>query len=899
MLRQTPRYEALIIRVSLTLLLCISVIAALAIVFVTQHGRQLDAILRLAIPATVIVSSLAAFALVQRGRARTGVGLVLGASYVSIMVYVIAGGYGLHSYLFAIFSLIIIVASLLIGRGAGVVATLVALATVLTLFALQRNGYVTDVAAVRAIPLPNILTVYCILFAAVGSVQYVYSRVFQDMLLAAGEQETRLRQVMDAAPLGQVVHRDGRVLMINSVAARMAGGAPEALAGAAVRGFIDPEQHAAFDAHMAAARTSAAGHSSAAEFRITDAKGRARLFDTLTTPVDFVDGPALLTVLRDATEERAAAAALAAAKSEAESASRAKSQFLANMSHEIRTPMNAVLGLSEMLAASGLHGTQLNYARTIHQSAGSLLALINDVLDVSRIEEGYLDLDRRPFALAALFDSLRSTLQPLADAKQLIFEITVDAALPSVLSGDASRLRQIALNLAGNAIKFTEHGRVGIEVLAAAHDMPAGATGAAAVEDRSSVRLVIRVTDTGSGIAPEQQERLFERFVQADGSDTRRHGGSGLGLFIVRELAQRMGGNVTVQSVPGLGSRFEALVILALPTPEQHAQHAGQAQANEAGAPPSPSLPANTADITAAVTAAVTGTGGAMTILLVEDNEINRMVARGMLATAGHRVVEAADGVQALACHAAQQFDCILMDIQMPVMGGIEATRAIRAREQAQAGNPVPIVALTANAMQGDRERFLAAGMNDFLAKPYERANLLLALERAAQPVARHAAPPVTGVPGTRLPDHAMSPASAASFDAIAVFDAQALDGLIRLDQTSPGLLAKLVVHFVPDAHSLIAELTAPTTPELTDGEAGTAAASEADQSIARAAHSLNSTCARFGALRAAALARSVEQAVGAGHLDEARRRGAQVRAAFDAFEKLFRQHPAIAALHL
>ena len=900
---KTPRYEALIIQVSLTLLLLIGVAAALAIVFVTQHGSPFHTLLRLAIPASVIVSSLAAFALVRRGRARTGIALVLCASYLSIMVYVVAGGYGLHSYLFSIFALIIIVASLLIGRSAGVAATLVALATVLALFALERNGYLIDQETVRSIPLPNILMVYCILFVSVGAVQYVYSRVFQDMLLAAGEQEMRLRQVMEAVPLGQIVHRNGRVLMINSVAAQLAGGSPETLTGTAVRAFIDPAQHALFDTQMAAARGAAAGRSSAAEFRITDAGGSLRLFDTITTPVNFVDGPALLTVLRDVTQERAAAAALEAAKCEAESASRAKSQFLANMSHEIRTPMNAVLGLSEMLAGSDLGGTQLHYARTIHQSAGSLLALINDVLDVSRIEEGHFALDLQPFAVAALFDALSNTLQPLAGAKQLGLDIEVDASLPRLLTGDAARLRQIVLNLAGNAIKFTEQGRVGIEVRAAAPDTPGAPADASTnpnADGAGDIGLAIRITDTGSGIAPEQQQRLFERFVQADGSGTRRHGGSGLGLYIVRELAQRMGGSVSVQSVPGLGSCFEVLVMLARLTPEQQAAwDARPAEAPVAALPLHPQQvrlegladPAAGGGAAALGGAAATGgalTGGALTVLLVEDNEINRMVARSMLATAGHTVIVAVDGVQALARHAAQQFDCILMDIQMPVMGGLDATREIRMRERAMGSQPVPIVALTANAMQGDRERFLLAGMDDFLAKPYARANLLAVLGRVTQ---------TTATPlGARTATTPLAPPAPPASDT-PVFDVAALDGLISLDQGSPGLLTTLVTRFVPDAHGLIAQLTA--TPGA--GPAGSQPLSHNGDlvSIARAAHTLESTCLRFGARRTAELARSVQAALVAGDAGGAQQLAAGLRSAFAQFERQFRQHPSIAALKL
>ena len=654
-------------------------------------------------------------------------------------------------------------------------------------------------------------------------------------------------------------------------------------------------------------------------------------------------------------------AQLARATRDAESASLAKSQFLANMSHEIRTPMNAVLGLSEMLAASGqsgarlgppLTGTQLHYARTIHNSAGTLLALINDVLDVSRIEEGHFALDLQPFALAALLEGVRSTLEPLAGAKRLRLDIDVDASLPRVLTGDAARLRQIVLNLAGNAIKFTAQGRVGIEVRAAA----------AASDRRDGVRLAIRVTDTGSGITPDQLERLFERFVQVDGSDTRRHGGSGLGLYIVRELAQRMGGGVSARSVPGLGSVFEVTVELAQPSgaalagwnAKQAESELAQAAADRqhqqlvfgvrkgtsinagdiavAGGVPLADVASAgvaSAGVPAAGLAAVRARAEAAhdaaaprKVLLAEDNEINRMVARGMLATAGHTVIEAVDGVQALACHAAQTFDCILMDIQMPVMGGIEATREIRAREAEFGKSPIPIIALTANAMQGDRERYLAAGMNDFLAKPYERADLLAVLARMTP--AKHDRGGAHGTHGASTPASAASVLNARGETANGaqwpageepLFDATALDGLINLDKSSPGLLVELVTRFIPDTHGLITQLTAQRTAQRTaqqterqtqQPDAQSAAASTSSQhgeraeereSIALAAHTLKSTCERFGALRAAALARSAEQAIAAGDLDEAQRLGAGVRTAFTQFEALFRQHPAIASL--
>jgi len=392
--RKAQRLETLIIRVSLWLLVFFGAVSVVAIALVAQHGRSTDAYLRLAIPISVIFSCGLAFALLKRGWARSGVAIVVLTAYLAIFNYVVVGGYGLHSYLLSIFAVLIVITSLLIGRRAGLWAALTAVATAVILFALESTGHMVDQEAVASIPLNNILVVYCVLFASIGSVQFAYSKVFQETLRAADEQELRFRQVLDVAPLGHVVHRDGRVLMINQVAAAITGRAAEALAGMDIEAFVAPDQRARLKKNMSTARGVAAGQNVAAEYLIRDSQGRERLYETLTAPLDFVDGPALLSVLRDVTRERAAAAALLEAKAEADTANRAKSQFLANMSHEIRTPMNAVLGLSELLLDSGLTGTQLRFARNIHNAAGSLLDIINDVLDVSRIEAGHLELAR-------------------------------------------------------------------------------------------------------------------------------------------------------------------------------------------------------------------------------------------------------------------------------------------------------------------------------------------------------------------------------------------------------------------------------------------------------------------------------------------------------------------------
>ena len=833
----TQRLEALIVRVSLWLLVFFGVVGIVAIALVAQHGRPGDAMLRMGIPTSVIVSCILAFGLLRRGRPRLGVALVVLTAYVAITYYVVAGRYGLHSYLLSIFAVLIVITSLLISRRAGLLATCVALVTAAALFVLERNGLVADPQAVMTIPLNNIMIVYGVLFASVGSVLYLYSKIFHETLQAADEQERRFRQVIEVAPLGQVVHRDNRVLMINRVAAAITGRDADALAGADIEAFVSLAQRAQLNESMSAARLLSTGQSVAAQYRIMDGRGRERLYETLTSPVDFVDGPALLTVMRDVTKERAAAAALAEAKAEAESANRTKSQFLANMSHEIRTPMNAVLGLSELLADSGLSGTQLRYARNIHNAAGSLLAIINDVLDVSRIEAGHLELASARFEPRALFARVRAMLLPLAEAKGLALVVRVDAGVPVTLLGDEGRLRQILVNLAGNAIKFTEHGQVTI----VAH--------AAATDAAREAGLRILVVDSGIGIAAEKLSALFKPFVQVDNSDTRRHGGTGLGLYIVRELAQRMGGDVSVRSAPGSGSSFDVRVRLGLPETETDVV-AARRRGVAPGPGPSTQVRAPMAR--------------SLSVLLVEDNEINRMVARAVLEGGGHRVTEAADGAQAVTTHAAQAFDCVLMDCQMPVMDGLEATRRIRAHETARGVRRAPIVALTANTMQGDREHCLAAGMDEFLAKPYDSAALLEMVDKVtagAAPVAESA----TGEAADQC------------------FDAGGLNGLVRLEEDSPGILGNLVQRFLSSTPALIAQV------------AGDAPASVKDTEIA--AHSLKSTCARFGAVRVTALAAQAERAARDGALSEARRLGAQIRLAYEQFEVRFRQHPAVAAV--
>ena len=495
---------------------------------------------------------------------------------------------------------------------------------------------------------------------------------------------------------------------------------------------------------------------------------------------------------------------LTEAKKQAEAASRAKSQFLANMSHEIRTPMSGVIGMLDLLAAAELTAKEQHYLGTARHAGETLLLIINDILDLSKIEAGKLELDVSDFDL---HDAVEETVVLFTErAQRLGLEIAccLDEEVPRSLRGDRGRLVQILSNLVANAVKFTERG----EVVARVRCLQ---------EQPGEVLLRFEVTDTGIGIAPEDRRRIFEIFSQADETTTRRFGGTGLGLAISKQLVEMMGGEIGLESELGEGSTFWFTARLKK---QPHPIPKGGTRAKAEGP-----LGAN--------------------ILLAEDNQVNQEVALSMLEALGCRVAVAANGREVLEAVSRTGFDLILMDCQMPEMDGYRATEILRESERTGGGEKerTPIVALTAHALEGDRERCLAAGMDDYLAKPFTQKRLSEVLRRWLE---KNPITPAGSVETDNLePDG--SPGSQAEQRSI---DRKALEALRALQrQGKPDLLVKLINIYLEDSVRLLEALRRAHS----EGDVG---------GLKRQAHSLKSSSASVGALRLASLCKELEAMV-------------------------------------
>jgi signal transduction histidine kinase/CheY-like chemotaxis protein len=446
---------------------------------------------------------------------------------------------------------------------------------------------------------------------------------------------------------------------------------------------------------------------SAGEYDICTVTGSVRTLDLSAHVSSLNPGQSQVEFVgRDVTERKRIHAALEQARQAAEAANAAKTRFLANISHEIRTPLNAILGTADLLSATDLSSDQRTYVTTFQGSGTSLLLLLNSILDLTKVESGQLQLESIAFPIENVVTGVVTMLAGTAREKGIALNWTIDHDVPSYVVGDSHRIRQILTNLVGNAIKFTEQGEVRLDVYVSA-ETPIRTPD-------SKVTLTFVVKDTGIGIPSEKLGVIFERFTQADGSTTRKFGGSGLGLSISKGLAQALGGSISVLSTPGRGSEFALLLPLGIAPLK-----VGEPQFSPAGA--------HTTDPVEALR------NRAAAILVAEDNEANRMILQAYLKDLPFSVDWAQNGRRAVEMEAKTDYDLILMDIEMPEMDGHEATRRIAERRKRAGLHSISILALTAHAFEETRSESALAGCSELLIKPVRRKVLLEALARHLQ----------------------------------------------------------------------------------------------------------------------------------------------------------------------
>ena len=507
------------------------------------------------------------------------------------------------------------------------------------------------------------------------------------------EKDSRIQALFNATTDSVIlVDLDGVILAANEIAARRRKVLPQEMVGTRIYDSLPLE--AAETRRVKLEKTARTGQPHVFDEEVGDRIYRVRIF-----PMAGPDGviTRLASFSRDITERRHAERELVKAKRQAEAANEAKTQFLANMSHELRTPLNGILGMIQVLMDSDLDPDQAQSLELARQSADNLHKIVNNLLEMASIEAGDVEIVHRLFNLGEVVDPLMRTFSVQARLKGLDLSLNVSENLPDQMVGDPFRLRQVLTNLLANALRYTPQGSVVVELL------PAEDQGN--LPEASMLRLSAAVTDTGIGIPLEAQPHIFESFELAEHYLNKRYSGSGLGLSIARQIVERMGGSIRVKSTPGQGSRFEFTALLGLPgqAPEDQARQREDLRPKRKRS---------------------------LRILLAEDELVNRMFASQLLGRMDHAVTAVTNGEEVLQALARESFDLILMDVQMPVMDGIRATKAIRDGHSDCKNPNIPIVALTAYAMESDRDRFLKIGMDDFVAKPFTVETLTRAIER-------------------------------------------------------------------------------------------------------------------------------------------------------------------------
>jgi PAS domain S-box-containing protein len=495
----------------------------------------------------------------------------------------------------------------------------------------------------------------------------------------------RFKTLSDATFEGIAITEQGRYVDFNSQLAQLLGYELKELLGMEITATLPPEEQA----H--ALNSIVAGSESHIEHEMLCKNGLRRFVEARGRTIVQEGRDHRITVIRDITERKKADEALRQAKQAAESANLAKSEFLANMSHEIRTPMNGIIGMAQLLTMTDLSIEQQEYVEALNISGGNLLSLINDILDLSKIEASMIDLETVEFNLHQCIHDILLTQKSVLNKKGLSLQVNLGSNIPVFLIGDQLRVKQIILNLLGNAVKFTAQGNVTISAQVLE-------------QNEFSVLVQIAVHDTGIGISTEILEHIFMPFVQADGSTTRQYGGTGLGLTISRRLAELMGGSISAESTPEVGSCFRVTLPFSIAKQSSAMESASYEELLNWDGPP-------------------------LRILLAEDNQINITIGRLLLTKLGHEVVTVDNGKECLEAMGQGRFDLVLMDIQMPVMNGEDALKEIR-RNEHETSQHQPVIALTAYALRGEEERFMRDGFDGFISKPLVLSELISEMQR-------------------------------------------------------------------------------------------------------------------------------------------------------------------------